>query len=123
MPLNDCLSLTMSTLSEQNLLNSLPGDFETVAERMDLGRYFDFSLRPGGHEQRTHRAQARTLPCPFFFHLSPRTASDFHGLRFSGLEKTPGIRFWDVLGLIPHAHYRIASTLERLVFSRLRRKA
>lgn len=120
------LSLTISTLREQNLLSDLPQDFEIVAERMDpeVPEVFYFvsqSLRsvinygyacpcgpiPANSHPREQcpSPRLRTSPHirlpPVAFSL-PSSHSDIvlHQLSL-GLEKTPGTRFWMHLASYP----------------------
>ena len=110
------LTLTASTLQEQNLLADLPRDFEIVAERMDpeVPEVFYFvsqSLRrvinyaydcpcvpdPTHPPEQCPSPKLSTLPCHFFFSRDDFMCAPF----LLGLEKTPGTRFWKHLASYP----------------------
>ena len=109
------LTLTASTLREQNLLADLPRDFEIVAERMDpedpevfyfvtqsLRRVINYAYdcpcvpNPTHPPEQCPSPKLSTLPCLFF---SPVVISC--ALFLLGLEKTPGTRFWKHLASYP----------------------
>jgi len=125
------LSLTFFTLREHNLLADLPEDFEIVAERMDpeVPEVFYFvsqSARrvinyaydcPCGPNPTHPPEQCPSPKLSTFFSPSPHTAAPpvishmyapFFPFRVG---EVAGDAFMDTLGLIPHAHHRITSTL------------
>ena len=119
------LTLTASTLQEQNLLADLPRDFEIVAERMDPrgsgGILFRLAESEAGHQLRVRLSMrpqpdssSRTMPkpeapyvtLPFF-----SSSGDFMCAFFIRVGEDARDALLETSGLVPYAHHRTASTL------------
>ena len=119
------LTLTASTLREQNLLADLPRDFEIVAERMDpevpevfyfvsqsLRRVINYAYdcpcvpNPTHPPEQCPSPKLSTLPCHFFF-----SRGDFMCAFFIRVGEDARDALLETSGLVPHAHNRTASTL------------
>ena len=118
------LTLTASTLREQNLLADLPRDFEIVAERMDpevpevfyfvsqsLRRVINYAYdcpcvpNPTHPPEQCPSPKLSTLPCLFFLR------GDFMCAFFIRVGEDAKDALLETFGLVPYAHHRTAPTL------------
>ena len=119
------LTLTASTLREQNLLADLPRDFEIVTERMDpevpevfyfvsqsLRRVINYAYdcpcvpNPTHPPEQCPSPKLSTLSCHFF---SPVVISCARLFFRVGEDARDALL--EAFGLVPYAHHRTASTL------------
>jgi hypothetical protein len=124
------LSLTFFTLREHDLLADLPDDFEIVSERMDpevpeafyfvsqsLRRVINYAYDCPCGPNPTHSPDQCPSPklstLPFSPYLTPPVISYLYCNLFFFLRVGEDARnaLLEALGLIPHAHHRIAPTL------------